>query len=143
MKEELKSAISSLNEELLSDVKKFNERLYGNPIGLMAYNRAMESILCLSSSPYESAHKFYDIYSGLFEYAMNLKTENPEYEKEELSENLEKFCIEDETIKSYMTEHLYIPSQENIAMFAHHVIDIYNTLESLGFNEIIAKEKKI
>lgn len=143
MEEKLKIEIANLNKELLSDKEKFNERLYDDPIGLLAYNNAMYTLSCSSHSPYESAHKFYDIYSGLFNCAKYLKASHPEDKKEVFNENLKKFCIKDKKIRSYMIGHLHIPTEDSITEFANNIVYVYDTLEYLEFNEIIEKENLI
>lgn len=143
MEEIIKSEIQEQKEEIKHAEERFNERLYANPIGLFAYDSAMARLSCSSEKPSEAAHKFYDIYRRIFNFAKVIRKEHPEYSKDILSKNLEKFCIEDETIRSYITSHLHIPSSDAVLRYAHNVVDMYITLDHLGFTKIVESEENI
>ncbi len=140
-RENLKNEIAALEEELASAEKKFNDRVNKSQIVSSMFNQSMDSLLCLGSTPCESAQRFYGIYSGLFDFAESFKASHPEEGKAVVNANLIQFCIEDEAIKAYLTNHLYIASPENIAFFARSVVDVHNTLVSLGFSDVITTKK--
>ncbi len=141
MIEEIKNDIAILEEEISEACDKFNSRLENNPLGLMIYKQSMDNMLCGDYVPSESAHKFYETYSTLFDFAETYKITHPEEGKATINANLERFCVEDETIRRHLTAHLYIATEESIAYFAHVIVGLYNTLSWLDYDEIVNLRK--
>ena len=137
---ELETKINQLNNEIAQDINNLNNRLINNPIGLKAFNQIMAAIgISNFSSPYEKACTFYKDFNNVFDYAQKLKTEHPEYSEKEFKEELEKLCLNDEAIKKSIINNNNL-LKVNVYSF-NVILDIYNTLDYLGFNKIITKQQ--